>query len=638
MRQFLVIGCGGAGGATLAYMMDQLRSDLAPHGVDRLPRGWQFVHIDVPSSPDVVPGVANVREQGGRYLACAPQGGSYPVLDDAVSAQLAEQPIHFGEIASWAPRSPRDVAIPLGEGAGQYRALGRMITLAQLNTIYAVLSDAWTELGKTESTTELSVLGRTVPGVGSFVPNTNPSVLVVSSMSGGSGSSMVLDVCRLLSAMRVPTEVIGVFVFSADVFDRLPREDQKRGVRSNGLAMLGEIIASQTGSALGHDEELFAALGLKARAQTPVPFARIFPIGRFVGTQQTEFGDGQPATIYRGLARGLAALMMSGPACEPFMRYDLTNRAALDEHGDYLGWGTSDRSWVPWGSFGYSCLSLGRERYREYCAQRIARGVVDHLVSGHMRLGSTASGTDQLKALITSQWPIVCGHLRLPADGGNVSWSNWLTQIVFPDLEQIARQIVSSDISPNIPVPSQATEANSWLAALRPQLALQRSRVSSSAAEAAYARVYQWQRDMAASIVSTVEDGLSRFGLPYGRALVAQIGEHLEEVVLRPAQRDSRYATTDPTVVPEETQQRLTRLKGAIRNAQQVLENLIDELRNPLRTLILGRACVVIEQACAGLKEDVLGPLGAAIGEALDVLTVAQSSEARAQVARGDGA
>ena len=66
MRRFLVVGCGGSGGATLSYMMDQLRSELLAAGVHSLPTGWQFVHIDVPSGAESGPdGLAKVPAQGG---------------------------------------------------------------------------------------------------------------------------------------------------------------------------------------------------------------------------------------------------------------------------------------------------------------------------------------------------------------------------------------------------------------------------------------------------------------------------------------------------------------------------------------------------------------------------------------------
>jgi hypothetical protein len=37
MRRFLLVGCGGSGGAVLAHVMDRLRADLATYGVNRIP-------------------------------------------------------------------------------------------------------------------------------------------------------------------------------------------------------------------------------------------------------------------------------------------------------------------------------------------------------------------------------------------------------------------------------------------------------------------------------------------------------------------------------------------------------------------------------------------------------------------------
>ncbi len=101
MRRFLVVGCGGSGAVTLAYMMDQLRSDLAAVGVDRIPGGWQFVSIDVPTAPEAGPdGLDNVRDQGGFYFGSGPQGDSYAVLDNALTNQLTAKQ-SLDEIATW---------------------------------------------------------------------------------------------------------------------------------------------------------------------------------------------------------------------------------------------------------------------------------------------------------------------------------------------------------------------------------------------------------------------------------------------------------------------------------------------------------------------------------------------------------
>ena len=100
-------------------------------------------------------------------------------------------------IATWAPRNPQEVAIPISAGAGQYRAIGRMITLSKATEIHNRLQAAWDALFRVETIAEMSTVD--VPGMGKFDPNEPPLVLVVSSMAGGAGASMALDVCRLLT-------------------------------------------------------------------------------------------------------------------------------------------------------------------------------------------------------------------------------------------------------------------------------------------------------------------------------------------------------------------------------------------------------------------------------------------------------
>ena len=53
----------------------------------------------------------------------------------------------------------------------------------------------------------------------------------------------------LLTTFSGPAaNLMGVFMVAPNIFDALP-EASRRGVRPNALAMLGEIVASQTGAA-----------------------------------------------------------------------------------------------------------------------------------------------------------------------------------------------------------------------------------------------------------------------------------------------------------------------------------------------------------------------------------------------------
>ena len=88
IRRALIVGCGGSGGKTLAYMMDQLASDLAEAGIYQMPPGWQFVHVDVPLSAESgPPNMANVPGQGGRYVSTGVSSDSYHDLPLSKNSQ-----------------------------------------------------------------------------------------------------------------------------------------------------------------------------------------------------------------------------------------------------------------------------------------------------------------------------------------------------------------------------------------------------------------------------------------------------------------------------------------------------------------------------------------------------------------------
>lgn len=84
MKKFLVVGCGGSGGSTLHFIMDQLRADLRSHGITELPPAWQFLHIDVNPEPPRTKGLGNIRDLGGQYLSVSRPGNTYPLTEHRV--------------------------------------------------------------------------------------------------------------------------------------------------------------------------------------------------------------------------------------------------------------------------------------------------------------------------------------------------------------------------------------------------------------------------------------------------------------------------------------------------------------------------------------------------------------------------
>lgn len=623
MYKYLVVGCGGSGGATLAYMMDQITSELVPHGIPRIPVGMQFVHIDVPAAADTsLPGIGTVAEQGGTYIGTAPSAGSYPVLDNALSGHLAASGA-LDEIATWAPRRPESITIPISDGAGQMRSVGRAITLSGLREVRAGLTRAVEALNTVEANTAMSALTRAVPGTGRFDQAAGVVVIVVSSMAGGSGASMALDVCRLLANIPgIDPAKVSIFMAAPDTFDRLP-DSARGGIGANALAMLGEIVAAQTGAAQAHDQRILDALGQRLNSTVQAPFARVFPVGRKVGAEQTVFGDGTQTAVYRGLGRGLAALALSGRASSDFIAYDLTNAAGAEAAADQslFGWGVNPAR-TAWGAFGFGSLSLGRDRYRHYAAQRIARTAMDRLLDGHLQPGSTALGTEQLRSLLDSQWPGVAPAAGLPRQAAfgvltKEEFSAWVVDVMLPQdqVDQDIRNHVDTLVRPGMP---QATgQAQQWLSPVRSFLGAQRGALASATEQASMRWAYAWSHRLHEAVLAEVESAVGRFGLAYARGLVERMESTIADALIPQLESRARSAAPDLGSVPPELEAEVGRIRGAIANGQAIVEKLVQNLTRSLSSVRYGRSCAIAADVLRSFVSSSLRPLAASLSESL---------------------
>ncbi|MDH6196282.1 hypothetical protein M2272_002925 [Mycobacterium frederiksbergense] len=632
MRRFLVVGCGGSGGATLAYMMDELRSELQAAGVHSLPLGWQFVHIDVPSGPEAGPeGLPNVTAQGGTYIGCGPQGSSYAILDSSLSQRLSAEGA-LDTIATWTARNPEDVTNPISAGAGQYRAIGRMITLSKAGEIRERLQSAWDQMFRVEAMSEMAQLE--VPGMGKFDPNEPPLVLVVSSMAGGAGASMALDICRLLTLVSgLDPRLIGVFMVTPDIFDSLPAS-ARVGVRANALAMLGEIVASQAGVAREHDVRILRALGQQRGKGEPIPFARVFPVGRYVGADRTLFGDGSQYAVYRGLGRGLAGLMMSGTASDQFVFYDIGNTSSPVGDRDLLGWGNAVWDPLPWGTYGFASLSMGRDRYAQYAAQRLARSCADKLLTGHLQPGNPASGTEQLDALLDSQWGAICDSLGLPSASGDENsrmrlLGNWMTNTAFSPRTVAAATtaVVDRQLRSYLPDPEGIT-AEQWVSIFRQAVANRRRAMSEAVIEAGYSLAFTWHREFAARIDALVTRAIADFSLPYARGLVDRLIRYIDDEFAAAMGELGSMGPKDVVALAPNVEATLMSLRGVMSNADQVLSAAIDGFHGSVRRALYAAAAAKIADVLVVIGGELLGPLRTALSEAQVVLESAQAEPA----------
>ncbi|MDO4760617.1 MAG: tubulin-like doman-containing protein [Corynebacterium sp.] len=586
MRKFLIVGCGGSGAKTQAYMMDQLKALIRTLDPSRteLPKAWQFVSIDVPIQPEPGPsGLPNVQQAGGHYIGIG-STQPYSTFDSAVTSELASNG-GLKEVATWGPSSPTSIHTPVSDGAGQYRCLGRMLTIPSLKRIQEGLSRALDQMNTAEAVNELNELNYKITGKSSNAHNTAPAILVISSMAGGAGASMFLDVCRVLSTLpNAKPEHTGVFMMTPEVFEQLPRE-QMVGAWPNSLAMFGEVFATQTGAATANDAALFEALGVHGGNRHST-FARLFPIGNRMGSDKARFGDGSSTAVYRGLGRALSALMYSDKASDSFVTYSLANTGSPDALRQYLGWAhTSTLKWdgLPWGSLGYAQLSMGRDKYAEYSAQRLARAAFDRLLKGHVDPTNLATAEEQLKARIDERFPRVLEKLLINPEFRyqevtNASIAGWL-QNTFS--QQLYSGVAEAEtwIGSALPRPVDGQKTNEWASEIENRMANPEfdRRLRDILDRKAYAAVYEFADWFTDAVIAQAESELSQVGVPYLEAIVAQLSVIIQQKLSNGMNMLlGSYSMMSPSAKPSSADMILQPLTGnkRIHNGEAIVDQL----------------------------------------------------------------
>ncbi|MDK8768016.1 tubulin-like doman-containing protein [Corynebacterium freneyi] len=583
MEKFLVVGCGGSGAVTQAYIIDQLKAYLRQVDPERteLPAAWQFVSVDAPLTAEPGPaGLANVPQSGGQYVSV---GNSlhYNQFEQGLSQQLARTG-SLGEIATWATREPENLNLPIDRGAGQRRALGRMLTIQNLEKIHDGLRSAMDRLNRMETNAELNELNYKITGRRSDVTDSEPIALVIGSMAGGSGASMVFDVARLISTLpgNMPSRT-AIFMMSPEVFESLS-EDDRRGMWPNSLAMFGEAVAAQTGAAVAHDRAIFKAMGLSVTPKN-ASFARLFPIGARMGGNRSKFGDGSPAAIYRGLGRALAALMTSRKALGSFTQYTLGNSGASEGSRSILGWGSPTKvSWndIPWGSMGYAQLSMGRDRYAEYAAQRLARSSFERLLEGHLSPDDPSTGKEQLDKRLRERLPDFLAACHLPGSmAGQLRAADvypWLGSVFGGSFSAPAANEAVRNIRQTLPA-GDGMKSREWADLVRGRLEQCRSGVDEMLSANAYAAVHEFADFFADRVIAEIEGDLSRYGVPFVEEIVDRLMEMFQEPLIPMIKSFAQSAAgMDPMAPSPQLETLLQPLngRGTVNNSAQIADNI----------------------------------------------------------------
>ena len=277
------------------------------------------------------------------------------------------------------------MTVPVEKGAGQFRALGRVITLANLRTAKSHLDAALRDISGRNVTSELQELTRRLGGTTSSVAH-SPVAIVISSIAGGSGAGAVIDVCDLLRASGGvwASESIGI-LYSPDVFDYLPAA-RRRGVRPNALATLSRARAgywNKTGPStetIGTLNNQGVAIGDTDRLGPRYPF--------LVGARNEFVTYRTQNDIYQAMGRSLASWITSTTLQDRLDAYVSGNwQPTASSVPDLMPLKTNGME-TPFVALGSARIGLGRDRFRDYAAERLAKDAIGRLLSRHEELRS----------------------------------------------------------------------------------------------------------------------------------------------------------------------------------------------------------------------------------------------------------
>jgi hypothetical protein len=391
IRPMLFVGCGGSGVRTVRLVRQKIEQYLTFSGYDGpFPRAFQFLAIDVPYAEDTSRELREIR--GVRYVGLAQDFATYRGENGADSMLM-----NLGEAASefelWRP-NPDGVDVSLIRGAGQQRAVGRVVTTVYNAKIQPAIRQAIDEC--TGHPEELVACAQAMgyDEVRGTEDLKLPLVVLVSSLGGGAGSGMFLDVADMLrmSARASDTwlrESLCGVLYDPSVFE-IDGVDADGGIAPNALAAIAEMVAGQW-KPWGPSRLLTNFTGDLGN-YGGLEYA--FLIGSSNGV--VDF-DG-PDAVYDATATALASWVTNSEFANKTDSFTIGNwsqnpiESRLPLHG-----GATAR--LPLSSFGFSRLSLGTSLFGAYAAENATRAAIEMLLQDPRGADQGAWATPTQKAV-----------------------------------------------------------------------------------------------------------------------------------------------------------------------------------------------------------------------------------------------
>jgi hypothetical protein len=615
LRPFLFVGVGGSGGDTLRHLHRELNHRLHRAGLSEMPTGWQFLHIDTRTTEeynDLLP-----RLPDSSYIGLVTRGLRYRTIASTILNQ------DWGPVrascAGWLP-DPDQVHVAIEEGAGQYRALGRAAAIGRLKLIRSKLDEAVLRVQQAEAKSSLDQLA---VGLGMQPDGSAPSPIVVvfSSLAGGTGSGLFLDVCDLLRGTdRTWAEDSVAVLYAPDVFKDL-REDQRRGVQANALATVSELLAGYWRADPGPDPVHRAAGAVFSDLQRSGPGHAFL-----VGTNNDHLSFHQQQDVFAVVARTVAAWATSPAIQKQFSSYVQSNWQQGAGRPDPLQLVTGGLD-MPFSALGYASVGLGRDLFRRYVAQSLGRACAERLLHG---AGGAPTGgrppADPTEVVGRRRAGFAAGMLGLAATGARPA-----ARDLFERLSEGRRQALDAEQeSIRYVVGTGDRELDEWRRILRAVITERRAEFLDQQYRTAFLpRVKGWVDEVQAAVRAEITSSLAADGLVVTARLVTTMIDDLNRIEIPALEAGAMTDSDVATTFVKELNGSLGQSPGKRLLRSTPLfppshPRVVNGLASGVETA-MGRALDArVRQVCAELLRDyvenLLAPLSAALSSALYAL------------------
>jgi len=395
-RRILFVGLGGSGGKTLRYIKKDLREWLTRVGWnknDPIPRGFQFLHIDTPTAEDGGE-ITNVKMlDDNEYVGLI---GPNVTLTSVVHG--IDNGPHYLDTAGWRV-APNAIHVAIQDGAGQYRGVGRTIAVSQVRHLERGLRDAAQRVLAPEAGQDNGNLWSRVTNqsIGNLE---EPLVIIISSLAGGTGAGLLIDVCDILR-LQYPSwggSSIGI-LYTPEVFSNIDPAFTT-GVHANSLAAISELLngyylKGTDAGAVGQVGDGFvgvrrsrflSAVGLNAGVQRSGP-QYPFLVGRSNSANMTYREDVQ---VFAAMGSVLSLLCRDPAVQERIQKMTFENWEGQANgnigSADLLvtKGSAEERGKAVFQALGCAKVSVGTDYLRRYAAARLAREAYRWITRYHL--------------------------------------------------------------------------------------------------------------------------------------------------------------------------------------------------------------------------------------------------------------